>query len=192
MIREPVFEDPGSLPSLVQRFEARRRAGERVPDLELALIIEKHRGNELPSAITDYLTMHFRGEIRGVKGPKLQSDLVKEFRFGPAANLYDHVLPIFEHLAQRRKRPTFKRRNRNAGKGYRDETLTPSERALEYVLDNRPDPDDLEPDALGNISARSLANAISKWRRKVEDRDFPDDGPNAHPTDAPDSDTSSQ
>jgi hypothetical protein len=187
MIREPVFEDPGSLTSLVQRFEARRRAGERVPDLELALIIEKHRGKALPSAITDYLTMHFRGEIRGVKGPKLQSDLVKEFRFGPAANLYDQVLPIFEHLAQRRKRPTFKRRNRNTGSGYRNETLPPSERALEYVLDNPPEPNDL-----GNISARSLANEISKWRGKIEDRDFPEDDPNAHPTDAPDSDTSSQ
>ena len=186
MIREPVFEDPGSLTSLVQRFEARRRAGERVPDLELALIIETHRGNALPSAVTDYLTMHFRGEIRGVKGPKLQSDLVKEFRFGPATNLYDRVLPIFEYLAQRRKRPTFKRRNPNTGSGYRDETLTPSERALEYVLDNRPEPDDL-----GIISARSLANAISEWRGRIEHRDFPDDEPNAHPTDEPVSATSS-
>ena len=71
------------------------------------------------------------------------------------------------------------------GSGYRDETLTPSERALEYVLEKRPDPDDL-----GNISTRSLANAISEWRGKIEDRDFPDDDPNAHPTDEPDSETS--
>jgi hypothetical protein len=187
MISEPVFEDPGSLKSLLQRFGAKRRAGERVPDLELAMIIEKLGGKVLPAAITDYLTKHFRGEIHGIKGPKLQSDLVKDFRFGPAANLYYQVLPIFKYLAQRRKRPTFKHRNRNTGKGYRDETLKPSGRALEYVLDNRPEPDDL-----GIISARSLANAISEWRGRIELRDFPDDHPNAHPTDAPDSDTSSQ
>jgi hypothetical protein len=186
MVSEPVFEHPESLTSLLQRFEARRRAGERVPDLELAMIIEKHRGKALPAAITDYLTQHFRGEIRSKKGPKLQSDLVKEFRFGPAANFYDHALPIFEYLAQRRKRPTFKRRNANTDSGYRDETLTPSDRALEYVLEKRPDPDDL-----GNISARSLANAISEWRGKTEDRDLPDDDPNAHPTYEPDSGTSS-
>src|SRR5258707_1423297 len=153
MIREPVFEDPGSLRSLLQRAAARLAARERLPDLELALIIEKHRGKALPAAITSYLVRHFRREIRGIKGPKLQSDLVKEFRFGPAANLYDRVLPIFEYLAQRRKRRTFRRRNPNTGKGYRDETLRSSERALEYVLDNRPEPDDL-----GIISARSLAN----------------------------------
>jgi hypothetical protein len=184
MIREPVFEDPASLKSLVQRAEVRLAAREKLPDLELAMIIERHRENALPPAITDYLTQHFRGQIRGVKGPKLQSDTVKDFRFGPAANLYDHVLPLFAYLAQRRKRRTFTRRNPSAGKGYRDETLTPSERALKYVLEKRPDPDDL-----GNISARSLANAISEWRRKIEDRDFPDDDPNAHPTDAPGSDT---
>jgi hypothetical protein len=113
--------------------------------------------------------------------------LVKEFRFGPAANFYDHALPIFEYLAQRRKRRTFKRRKKaNTGVGYRDETLKPSERALKYVLEKRPEPDDL-----GIISARSLANAISKWPRKIENRDFPDDDPNAHPTDESDSDTSS-
>src|SRR5258707_1736690 len=94
MIREPVFEDPGSLTSLLQRAEARLAARERLPDLELALIIEKHRGKALPAAITSYLVRHFRREIRGIKGPKLQSDLVKDFRFGPAVNLYDHVLPI--------------------------------------------------------------------------------------------------
>ncbi|SRR5258708_20619672 len=185
MVSEPVFEHPESLTSLLQRFEARRRAGERVPDLELAMIIEKHRGKALPAAITDYLTQHFRREIRGRKGPKLQSDLVKDFRFGPAANLYHQVLPIFEYLAQRRKRQTSRRRNAKTGSGYRDQTLRPSERALEYVLDKRPDPDDL-----GIISARSLANAISEWRGKIEDRDFPDDNPNAHPTDEPDSDIS--
>ena len=67
MVSEPVFEHPESLTSLLQRFEARRRAGERVPDLELAMIIEKHRGKPLPDAITDYLTKHFRGEIRSKK-----------------------------------------------------------------------------------------------------------------------------
>jgi hypothetical protein len=185
MASEPVLR-PESLRSLLQRAKARMDASERVPDLELAKIIEKYRGKALPGAITDYLTRHFRGEIRSKKGPKLQSDLVKEFRFGPAANFYDHALPIFEYLAQRRKRPTFKRRNANTDSGYRDETLTPSERALEYVLEKRPDPDDL-----GNISARSLANAISEWRGKTEDRDLPDDDPNAHPTYEPDSGTSS-
>src|ERR1700682_5272477 len=138
MIREPASEDPGSLTSLMQRAKARLGARERLPDLELAIIIEKYRGKALPAAITDYLTKHFRGEIRGVKGPKLQSDLVKEFRFGPAANLYDHVLPIFEYLAQRRKRLTSRRRNAKTGSGYRDKTLKPSERALEYVLGKRP------------------------------------------------------
>src|SRR3954454_17362003 len=103
MIREPVFLDPGSLTSLLQRARARLAARERLPELELAMIIEKHRGKALPGAITDYLTKHFRGEIRGVKGPKLQSNLTKEFRFGPAANLYDRVLPTFEYLARRRK-----------------------------------------------------------------------------------------
>jgi hypothetical protein len=186
MIREPVFEDPASLNSLLQRAEARLAARERLPDLELALIIEKHRGKALPAAITSYLVRHFRREIRGIKGPKLQSDVVKDFRFGPAGNLYDHVLPIFEYLARRRKRQTSRRRNAITGSGYRDVTLTPSQRALEYVLEKRPDPDDL-----GTISASSLANAISEWRGKIEDRDFPDDNPNAHPTDEPDSDTSS-
>jgi len=187
MIREPAFEDPESLRSLLQRAAARLAARERLPDLELALIIEKHRGKALPAAITSYLVRHFRREIRGIKGPKLQSDLVKEFRFGPAVTLYDHVLPIFGYIAGRRKRPTLKRRKKaNTGVGYRDETLKPSKRALEYVLEKRPEPDDL-----GIISARSLANAISEWRRKIEDRDFPDDDPNAHPTDEPDSDTSS-
>jgi hypothetical protein len=71
MVSEPVFEHPESLTSLLQRFEARRRAGERVPDLELAMIIEKHRGKALPVAITDYLTQHFRGEIRSKKRTKV-------------------------------------------------------------------------------------------------------------------------
>jgi hypothetical protein len=186
MASEPVLR-PESLRSLLQRAKARMDASERVPDPELAKIIEKYRGKALPGAITDYLTRHFRGEIRRKKGPKLQSDLVKEFRFGPAANFYDHALPIFEYLARRRKRPTFRRRNAITGSGYRDVTLTPSRRALEYVLEKRPDPDDL-----GIISASSLANAFCEWRRKIEDRDFPDDNPNAHPTDAPDSDTSAQ
>jgi hypothetical protein len=102
MIREPVFEDRGSLKSLLQRAAARLAARERVPDLELALIIEKHRGKALPAAITSYLVRHFRREIRGIKGPKLQSDVVKDFRFGPAVNLYDRVLPIFEYLSRLR------------------------------------------------------------------------------------------
>jgi hypothetical protein len=91
MASEPVFR-PESLRSLLQRAKARMDASERVPDLELAKIIEKYRGKALPGAITDYLTRHFRGEIRSKKGPKLQSDVVKDFRFGPAANLYDRVL----------------------------------------------------------------------------------------------------
>ena len=66
MIREPVFEDPGSLTSLLQRAEARMAAGERVPDLELALIIEKHRGKALPAAITDLPDEALSGRDRGV------------------------------------------------------------------------------------------------------------------------------
>jgi hypothetical protein len=186
MVHEPVFEDPGSFRSLMQRAQVRLATGERLPDVELAVIIEKFRGKPLPAPIADYLTKHFRGELRSVKGPKLQSDLVKEFRFGPAANRYNQVLPVFEYLAQRRKRPTRKRRNTDTGKGYRDGTLKPSERALEYVLANRPQPDDLRV-----MSASSLANAISEWRGKIEHRDFPEDDPNAHPTDEPNSDTSS-
>jgi hypothetical protein len=89
MIREPAFGDRGSLRSVMQRARARLASGERLPDLELAVIIEKYRGKPLPAPITDYLTKHFRGELRSVKGPKLQSDLVKEFRFGPAANRYN-------------------------------------------------------------------------------------------------------
>jgi hypothetical protein len=185
MIHEPVFQDPGSLRSLLQRAEARLAARERLPDLEVAMIIEKHLGKALPAPISHYLTKHFRGEIKGVKGPKLQSDATKDFRFGPAANLYGRVLPIFEYLAQRRKRVISRRRNTKTGSGYRDETLTPRSRALEYVLENRPEPDDL-----GSISARALANAISEWHGKLEPRDFPDDDPNAHPTDEPASDTS--
>src|SRR4051812_43681088 len=110
MIREPVFEDPGSLRSLIQRAEASMAAGERVPDPDLALIIEKHRGKALPHAIAEYLIKHFRDEIKSAKGRKLQSDLAKDFRFGPVVNIYDHVLPIFEYLAQRKKRLASKRR----------------------------------------------------------------------------------
>jgi hypothetical protein len=71
MTREPVFQDPGSLRSVLQRAEARLAAQDRLPDTDLAVIIEKHRGKALPAEITDYLTKHFRGEIRGAKGPKL-------------------------------------------------------------------------------------------------------------------------
>lgn len=186
MIHEPIFEDPNSLISLLQRAQATWAAGDRIPDTDLATIIELHSGKALPDAITEYLTQHFRGQIRGRKGPKLQSDLVKEFRFGPAANLYDHYLPVFEYLAQRRKRPACKRYNANTGSGYRDGSLTPGERTLEYVLEKRPDPDDL-----GNISRKSLANAISQWRQKVENRDFRDENPNAHCLDGPSSDLDS-
>ena len=110
MIREPVFEDPASLTSLIQRSAARLAARERLPDLELAMIIEGHRGKALPAVITNYLTQHFRGEIRAVKGPKLQSDAAKDFRFGPADDLYRRVRAIFEYLANRPKRPAFSRR----------------------------------------------------------------------------------
>ena len=48
MIREPAFEDPASLKSLMQRAAARLAARERWPDLELAMIIERHRGRVLP------------------------------------------------------------------------------------------------------------------------------------------------
>jgi hypothetical protein len=62
MIREPAFENRRSLKYLLQRAEARMAAGERVPDLELAMIIEQHPGKALPASITAYLTRHFRGE----------------------------------------------------------------------------------------------------------------------------------
>src|ERR1700682_2217476 len=128
MNRERLCEDPASLTSLMQSAEARLAARERLPARELALIIAAHRGKPLPAAITDYLTQHFRGEIRAVRGPKPQSELAKDFRFGPADQLYHHVLPIFEYLA---KRPKYKRRRANSGSGYRDQTLKPGERALE-------------------------------------------------------------
>jgi hypothetical protein len=184
MIHEPVFEDPGSLRSLVQRAEARMAAGDRVPDPELALIIERHRGKALPAAITDYLTQHFRGEIKGVKGPKLQSDAAKDFRFGPADDLYRRVLGIFEYLANRPKRPAFPRRNASSAPS---DPRTPSERAFDYVTEKLKDDSDLRTMS----TRRSLANAITTRRRRIEDRDFPDDDPNAHPTDEPDSGTSS-
>jgi hypothetical protein len=178
MIREPVFEDRRSLNSLLQRAEARLAARERLPDEELATIIEGHRGKALPPAITDYLTQHFRGEIRGKKGPKLQSEAAKDFRFGPADNLYRRVLPIFEYLANRSKRSTFRRRIENSGPSYQDPTLSPSERALNYVRENPGDEGDLR-----TVSGRSLANEFSKRHRAIEVREFPGDDPNAHPAD---------
>jgi hypothetical protein len=187
MLHEPGFQNPESLRSLLQRAALTLAAGERLPDAELATIIEKHRGKALPREITDYLAKHFRGEIRARKGPKLQSDAVKDFRFGPAAILYRRALPVFEYLARRRKRVTVRRRKTQTGPGDRSEKLTPSEGALQYVLDNRPEPDDL-----GNISVRGLANAISEWKNIGEPTDFPDDNPNAHPTDESDSDTSAE
>jgi hypothetical protein len=173
MIREPVFEDPASLKSLLQRAEARLAARERLPDLELAMMIEGHRGKALPAAITDYLTQHFRGEIRSKKGPKLQSEAAKDFRFGPADNLYQRVLPLIE---KRPKHPAFKAQNQDE---------TPSERALNYVREKLGNECDLR-----TISGRSIANEISKRRRAIEARDFPEDDPNAHPTDERDSETS--
>jgi hypothetical protein len=182
MNRERLCEDPASLTSLMRSAEARLAARERLPDLELALIVEGHRGTALPAAITDYLTQHFRGEIRAVRGPKPQSELAKEFRFGPAHQLYNQILPLFEYLA---KRPKYKRRRANSGSGYRDQTLKPGERALEYVREKLGDED------LRTISGRSLANEFSKRRhRAIEAREFPEDDPNAHPTDKPDSETS--
>src|ERR1700730_5202877 len=145
MIREPVFEDPGSLKSLLQRAEARLGAGERVPNLELAMIIEQHPGKALPASITPYLTRHLRGQIRGVRGPKLQSDAVKDFRFGPADNLYRRVLPIFEYLAERqRKRPVLRRRMTKSAPGSQEKALTPSQRALDYVIKKLKDECDLQ------------------------------------------------
>src|SRR6266404_5937056 len=144
MIREPVFEDPTSLNSLLQRAEARLAARERLPDEELAMIIEGHRGKALPAAITDYLTQHFRGEIRGKKGPKLQSEAAKDFRFGPADNLYSRVLPIFEYLAKRLKRSASRRRRiDHSGPSYQDPTLSPSLRAYDYVVEHPGDECDL-------------------------------------------------
>jgi hypothetical protein len=173
MIREPVFEDPKSLKSLMQRAAARLAARERLPDLELAMIIERHRGKALPGVITDYLTQHFRGEIRAVKGPKPQSDADKDFRFGAADNLYRRVLPLIE---KRPKHSAFKAQ---------DPTVSPNERALNYVKEKLGDEFDLRA-----ISGRSLANEFSKRHRAIEAREFPEDKPNAHPTDAPDADTS--
>jgi hypothetical protein len=178
MASEPVFEDPNSLSSLLQRAQARRAAGGRIPDLELATIIERHRGKELPAAIIEYLTQHFRGEIKGARGPKTQSDAEKDFRFGPADNLYRRALPTFEYCAKRQKRQVSNRRVTTAANA-----LTPSEQALDYVIEKLKDECDL-----GTLSTgRSLANAISERRRKIEDREFPTDQPNSHPTDGPES-----
>lgn len=176
MITEPVFEHPELLTSLLQRAQARLAAKDRLPDLELALIVERHRGKILPDAITSYLTQHFRGKIRAVKGPKLQSEAEKDFRFGPAANLYRRVLPIFKYLAMRRKRRVLKRRISAFNR--RDEAMTPSQRSLDYVIERLKDECDLR-----TISGRSLANAISEWQREIERREFPVDEPTAHPTD---------
>jgi hypothetical protein len=43
---------------------------------------------------------------------------------------------------------------------------------------------------LQTISRRSVANAFSERQRKIEEREFPNDEPNAHPTDEQDSVTS--
>ena len=83
MISEPVFEDRNSLSSLIQRAEARRAAGDRIPDDELATIIERHRGKELPAAITEYLAQHFRGEIKVASGPRRSLKRKRTFGSGP-------------------------------------------------------------------------------------------------------------
>lgn len=185
MICEPIFEDPNSLISLLQRAEARRAAGDRISNIELAKIIERHREKALPVEITEYLTQHFRGEIRGIKGPKLQSDAKKDFRFGPADNLYRRALPVFEYIANRRKRLPLKRRSTESALSSQNEPRTPSDRALEYALMKLKNECDLK-----TVSRRSLANAFSQRQRKIEEREFPDDEPNAHPTDEQDSVTS--
>lgn len=176
MITEPAFEHPDSLNSLLQRAEARLGMRERLPNLELALIIEGFRGKALPAVITNYLTQYFRDGIRAVRGPKLQSDAARDFRFGPADNLYRRALPIYEYLARRQERKVSKRRIKKSN--LKDETRTPSQRALDHVIESLKDECDLR-----TISRRSLANAISERRRKIEEREFPVDEPNAHPTD---------
>jgi hypothetical protein len=184
MIREPVFEDPASLESLMQRAAARLAARERLPDLELAMIIEGYQGKILPGAINDYLVQHFRGEIRAVKGPKPQSDAAKDFRFGPAHNLYRRALRIFQYFAKRSERSTLRRRRIvNSGPSYQDPTLSPGDRALNYAKEKLGDEFDLR-------SERSLANEFSKRQRAIEAREFPEDEPNAHPTDEPEPKTS--
>ena len=65
---------------------------------------------------------------------------------------------------------------------------TPSERALDYVIEKLKDDSDLRTMS----TRRSLANAITARRRRIEDRDFPDDDPNAHPTDEPDAEASGE
>jgi hypothetical protein len=185
MICEPIFEDPNSLVSMLQRAEARRAAGHRIPDIELAMIIEHHREKALPVEITEYLTQHFRGEIRGIKGPKLQSDAEKDFRFGPADNLYRRALPVFEYIAKRRKRLPLKRRITGSAPSPQNEPRTPSDRALDYALNKLKDECDLK-----TVSRRSLANAFSERQRKIEGREFPDDELNEHPTDKQEADTS--
>jgi hypothetical protein len=178
MVHEPVFEDPNSLISLLQRAEARRRAGDRIPDAELAKIIEHHRGKALPAVITEYLIQHFHGQIKSSKGPKLQSDADKDFRFGPAHNLYRRALPIFEYLEKRRKRLPKKRRVTASTLISQNERRTPGERALDHALTKSKDECDLR-----TVSRRSLANAMSQRQRKIEELELPDDGPNAHPSD---------
>jgi hypothetical protein len=182
MIREPIFEDPNSTNSLLQRAEATRIAGDRIPDVQLAMIIERHHGKALPTTITEYLTQHFRGEIKGTKGPKPQSDAEKDFRFGPAFNIYRRVLPIFEYLARRKKRLPLKRRKTQGVSNSQNEPRTPSDYALDYALTKLKDECGLQ-----TISRKSLANAFSERQRKIEEREFSDDLPNAHPSDEPDS-----
>jgi hypothetical protein len=185
MIREPIFEDPNSLVSMVQRAEARRAAGDRIPDIELATIIERHREKALPLEITEYLIQHFRGEIRGIKGPKFQSDAEKDFRFGPAHNLYHRALPVFEYISKRRKRLPLKRRIKQSAPSPQNQPRTPSDYALDYVLKKLKKQGDLQ-----TVSRRSLANAFSERQRKIEGREFPDDELNEHPTDKQEAGTS--
>ena len=64
--------------------------------------------------------------------------------------------------------------------GSQEKALTPSQRALDYVIKKLKDECDLQ-----TVSIRSLANAISERRGKIEQREFSVDERNEHPTDEP-------
>ena len=81
---------------------------------------------------------------------------VKDFRFGPAHNLYRRTLRIFKYLAKRSERSTLRRRRIvDPGPGYQDPTLSPGSRALNYAKEKMGNEFDLR-------SERSLANEFSK------------------------------
>jgi len=177
MISEPVFDDPKSLESNLQRATLKLSRGERIPNKVLAAIIEKTNGAALPAFISDYLVKHFSGELKGKKGPKLQSAAIKDFRFGPAAVMYEHVLPVFQYLKKRQGRLPTKSRRSISGKGHKDQTLDPRTRALEYVREK------MRKERVNLGTNLTLANEISKWRKNIDAVEFPDDDPNRHPTD---------